>query len=176
MSTIKTISKDIFNLLPEGVSGEVKIVKNIKQTFIELFIAGVPWMNNLVAEDDSHLKLYDQANGDVLLVGLGLGCDILLLQDKPEVTSIEVIENNPEVIALVSPFFTNPKVKIIEANIYTWIPTKRYTTIWFDILRDDVDLFPTDKTAMQLASNSLVNVGSKVLFWTHPKVISGDII
>jgi hypothetical protein len=175
MSTIRSIREDVFSTIQEGIVGRVKIVKSViattdpsSQRFIELYIGEQPWMNNVVAEDNSHRELYDTARGSVLLAGLGLGCDVILLRDKPSVTSIRVVEINGDVISLVGPQVSGGKVTIEQGDILSWTTIQRYDTIFFDILLDDVDLYPTSKAAMEVVAVRSRAVGGSTLYWRHP--------
>lgn len=77
-----------------------------------------------------------QANGDVLIGGLGLGMILLAAQAKEEVNSITVVEIHQEIIDLVVPQLPlNGKVNVICGDILDWYPPKgvKYDTIYFDI-------------------------------------------
>lgn len=74
------------------------------------------------------------ANGDVLIGGLGLGIVLLAIQEQ--VQSITVIELHKEIIDLVVPQLPlKDNVTIICDDILTWYPPKDvlYDTIYFDI-------------------------------------------
>lgn len=82
------------------------------------------------------------AEGQVLIAGLGLGCVPYALSKKPNVTSIDIVEISPDVIALVAPWLKSktPKVNIIEGDINTWTPPQSpdesppyWHHAWFDI-------------------------------------------
>ena len=97
-------------------------------------------MSNTPAEmEDLRIPII-KARGSVLINGLGLGVflnEILCLERVVEVT---VIEKSSDVIKLVSPFFTDDRVTIINDDAFTWKPPagKRYNTVWHDIW-DDID-------------------------------------
>lgn len=77
-----------------------------------------------------------QANGNVLIGGLGLGMILLAAQAKEEVNSITVIEIHQEIIDLVAPQLPlNGKVNVICGDVFKWYPPKgvRYDIIYFDI-------------------------------------------
>ena len=60
----------------------------------------------------------------------------MAIQDKPEVNSITILECNQDVIDLVATQLPlNNKVKIVNADVFTWKPDKgiRYDTIYMDI-------------------------------------------
>lgn len=98
-------------------------------------------MGNIIMSDTPMEKRTNatavvNATGDVLIGGFGLGMVVLAMQDKPDVYSITVIENNKEIIdniAAVLPL--NEKVKVIHDDVYEWKPQrgKKYDAIWLDI-------------------------------------------
>ena len=78
-------------------------------------------------------EVVEKAHGDVLLLGFGLGFILIPIMNKPEVTSVTVIEINQEVLDLVaSQLVLNDKVSIHLADAMTYVPDKQYDVIWFD--------------------------------------------
>ncbi len=76
-----------------------------------------------------------QAKGSVLINGLGLGCVVKVLLEKKDITKITVIENSPDVIALVAPYFKDARLTIIQADAFTYKPDKNefFDFVWHDI-------------------------------------------
>lgn len=68
-----------------------------------LTIDGFGWMNSNPVDLLDHRKILDQASGDVLLTGLGLGLGVLFANANPLVESITVIEKDERVARLVWP-------------------------------------------------------------------------
>lgn len=73
----------------------------------------------------------DNCWGDVLILGLGCGFAIFPLLDNPLVTSITVIENDPTVISMMSPYL--PTVTITESDATIYKPVVKYDSILLDI-------------------------------------------
>ncbi len=91
-------------------------------------------MSDTPMEKCTNMDLYENAHGNVLIGGLGIGMILLAIQDKSEVSSITVIEKHQEVIDLVgSQLPLNNKVKIINADVFTWEINGKYDTIYMDI-------------------------------------------
>lgn len=94
-------------------------------------------MSNTPAEIADHREFFFQAKGNILINGLGLGvCIFYLLQNKSEeITSITVIEKEPDVINLISPYIKDDRVDIICADAFEYQPPKgkRYDCVWHDI-------------------------------------------
>lgn len=61
----------------------------------------------------------DLPPGRLLVAGLGLGLFAHHLQDRPDITDIEVIEIDPDVIALVVPTLpADPRLRIVQGDYY----------------------------------------------------------
>ena len=95
-------------------------------------------MSDTRAEIDDHRELFHRATGHVLLNGLGLGVALSGVARKPEVTQVTVVENSPDVIALVAEHYQKlypGKITIIEADALVWFPPKGqvFGAVWHDI-------------------------------------------
>ena len=96
-------------------------------------------MSNTPDEIRDFLHFVRQADGSVLVNGLGLGVLLKALLNKPEITDITVIEKSEDVIKLVAPTYLKDKrVTIINADAFEWRPPKgkRYNAVWHDIWND----------------------------------------
>ena len=107
-------------------------------TYTHLTRNGKLVMSDTPAERRDHLAFVRAATGDVLISGLGLGMCLAACLRKPDVTSITVIEIDPDVIALVGPHYNDPRVTIINADAMAWKPEKGKTfgAVWHDIWDD----------------------------------------
>ncbi|NCI19758.1 hypothetical protein EJM73_08980 [Clostridium botulinum] len=93
-------------------------------------------MSNTNMEKRTNSNFINNAHGDVLIAGLGIGLIVLPIQNKEDVKSITIIEKNQEVIDLVATQLPlNNKVKIINEDIFKWKPKRgsKYDVIYFDI-------------------------------------------
>lgn len=109
-------------------------------TYVKLVDKTKNWdgvvMSDTQMERATNLDLYKNANGHVLIGGLGLGMILLAIQNKPEVTKITVIEKYQEVIDLVATQLPlNEKVQIIHCDVFDFKPQKGeiFDTIYMDI-------------------------------------------
>jgi spermidine synthase len=94
-------------------------------------------MTNTWMEWYTNTEFIRKAQGDILIGGLGIGMILLAIQDKPEVKTITVVEKEAEIIDLVTPQLPlNEKVTIVHEDIFTYKPTQKYDTIYFDIWND----------------------------------------
>ena len=104
-------------------------------TYKRLMRNGEVIMSNTPDEIHDFISFYRRATGSVLINGLGLGVTLKALAEKPGVTDITVIENSEDVIKLVAPSYTDPKITIIHGDAFTWEPPKGkvYDAVWHDI-------------------------------------------
>lgn len=104
----------------------------------QLFVDGHLVMSDSTAERMSNWEVCRNAQGDVLIAGLGVGMILLPLLSNPKVTSVTVIEECQDVIDLVAPYYQDTKLKVVQGDIYKWRPAKsiKYGTIYFDIWGD----------------------------------------
>lgn len=94
-------------------------------------------MSNTPAEIEDHWKFIEEASGKVLVGGLGLGMVLKSLLDKKAVTKVTVVEKSLDVINLVAlAYIDDPRVEIVNADIFEYKPTDRYDCAWFDIWDD----------------------------------------
>lgn len=75
------------------------------------------------------------AHGTVLINGLGLGCAVKMALEKPIVTTVAVVEISADVIALIAPRFSDPRLTIVCADAFSYKPTPgfRWNVVWHDI-------------------------------------------
>ena len=94
-------------------------------------------MSNHESEIITNKKFIDSAKGDVLIFGLGLGLIIFPLLKEIGINKITIIELDKGLIDMVSPIirFQDPlrKVKIINADSFSWETQEKFDTIYFDI-------------------------------------------
>ena len=92
-------------------------------------------MSDTPMEFNTNNHFIQNANGDVLIAGLGLGLVVLAIQDNPKIKSITIVEKYKEIIDLITKQITfNPKVEIINADIFEYKPNKdKFDVIYFDI-------------------------------------------
>lgn len=125
--------------LPEMQKGNVRIQKEILRNDIRspdgaytyLKEGDHPWMHDHKFEIVTMgIPFMNEAHGNVLTTGLGLGIVLTMAKDCPRIKSIEVLEKNQDVIDLVSPFF--PDTKVIQGDAWEYVPDKVYDYIWHD--------------------------------------------
>ena len=92
-------------------------------------------MSNTPDEIGDFISFVNKAKGKILISGLGMGLLVKTLLEKPEVENITVIEISPELIELISPYFNDTRLEIINADIFMWKPNReqKWDYAWHDI-------------------------------------------
>lgn len=111
------------------------------------------WMTVTPNEIETMKEAVDQAFGNVLAFGLGLGYYAYMISEKEHVESITVVESNEDVIHLfkqyILPQFNNAgKINIIKADAFEfarkYLPEGNYdfvfTDLWHDV-SDGIDMY-----------------------------------
>ncbi|MFA5211677.1 MAG: hypothetical protein WC414_04270 [Patescibacteria group bacterium] len=102
-------------------------VKLIKKEHDDIVMSDTPM------ELETNSEFIDNAKGDILIGGLGLGLIVMSVQSRKNIKSITIVEKEKEIIELLKDFPFNTKVKIINDDIYNYIPEKKFDYIYFDI-------------------------------------------
>ena len=106
--------------------------------YVSLHVDGQLMMSDTPMERFTNKDFVQSAKGRVMIAGLGVGLIINEILKKDDVTEVIVLEKYQEVIDLVSPKFSDPRLKIIHADCftYTFPKTEKFDTIYFDIWPD----------------------------------------
>lgn len=84
-------------------------------------------------------KLYENAVFDkILIVGLGMGLLPNYAKNIKNCSVVDVVEQNKEVIDYVD--YLDNSINIIEADAYSYIPSKKYNLIIFDLWWNEKDV------------------------------------
>ncbi|WP_156291897.1 spermine/spermidine synthase domain-containing protein [Oceanobacillus salinisoli] len=111
------------------------------------------WMTITPNEIETMKEPVDQAFGQVLTYGLGLGYYAYMASEKDNVESVTVVESNEDVIHLfkkyILPQFTNAsKIKVIQADAFEYVQNQMskgkydfvFTDLWHDV-SDGIDMY-----------------------------------
>lgn len=111
------------------------IFRMVNGKYCRLHVNGNLMMSDTRMERITNKSFIDNATGNVLIAGLGIGLILHNILSKGSITSILVIEKYQDVIDLVSPHFPDSRIQIICADIFDWKPPKghKFDTIYFDI-------------------------------------------
>ena len=106
------------------------------------------WMSINPMEMKTAEKGIENASGNVLVFGGGLGYYPFMVSLKENVKSVTIIEKDPIVFQilhdLILPQFPNKKVQIVEADAYEYIDNldpEKYNSVYIDIWPDNVSGF-----------------------------------
>ena len=133
------------------------------------------WLKNESVYSDVYLGECDGCNRDkiktifdsfsydkILIGGLGLGLIPNHLANKSK-SIIDVIENNKELIDWVNKEkYLDDSVSIIEADIFSYTPSKKYDLILIDIWCNESDITEEIKTSLKNKYSSHLNDGGKL--------------
>lgn len=147
--------------IPEGISGNVR-VKRFEVTeqaaamerlrsiigghgrgvpagwYTGLFRNGGLWMSDTPDEMRDHWQVcreIERRGGRVLIMGLGIGMLVKYALDLPQVEHVDVVEIDPDVIALVGPTYAGERCTIHHGDAYTYrFPVgSRWDVVWHDV-------------------------------------------
>jgi len=141
--------------IPAGVSNDYEVAHytnettaNMWQTYLDmkneshdsytvLLKSGCPMpiMQDSEAEYNEHKWLFENAEGDVLIGGLGLGMCHQPLIDNPDVTSVTIIEISQDVVDLVwDDCIKDETFSLVMGDFETWTPPEgtSYGVVWAD--------------------------------------------
>ena len=116
------------------VISKAKILKQNGNNF--LWLGHDLWMWDIPIERKQQKKIADQAFGDVLVVGYGLGLVQYYLAQNPKVTSLTTVEKFPEVVREVKRAFRKTYGNIVIRDFYRFRTEKKYDSIIGDIWED----------------------------------------
>jgi len=107
-------------------------------SYTKLVCPGALLMSDTPAEVNGHWEMYNNATGDVLINGLGLGLIARAVLLKEGVDTVTINEMNTDVISLVFPYLQQEfgdRVKVNCTDALYWKPSngEKFNTIWHDI-------------------------------------------
>ena len=135
------------------------------------------WMTITPNEIETMKEAVDQAFGNVLTFGLGLGYYAYMVSEKENVESITVVEMNEDVIHLfnkyVLPQFKNAeKIKIIKADAFEYAQKHMskgkydfvFTDLWHDV-SDGIDMYLKMKKYEKQSPNTVFS------YWIEKSIL-----
>ena len=132
--TVGNVEVDILDYTNKKLGFQEMMARLSNERYARLLVNGQCMMSETPMEHRTNAGFVINAYGDVLIGGLGIGMVILAIQDNPEVRSITVIENNPNVIQAVKPQLPlNDKVRVICDDVFKWKPDMKFDCVYMDI-------------------------------------------
>lgn len=122
------------------------------------------WMSNTLMEVVTHKEAINQAKGNILVAGLGLGMFLTAIKDKKEVTKITVVEKSSDIIKLIGKYYQDEKIEIINEDIFNFKTDDEFDLIWIDIWADicSDNLKEMEKLKIKFSKNS-----KNILCWSE---------
>lgn len=107
----------------------------IGETFTKLTRNGTLVMSDTPAEMNDHCYAVIHATGSCLINGLGIGMVLKNILLKDDVTDVTVVEISQDLIDMVSPYYTDPRITFVCCDAHDYKPPKgkRYQMVWHDI-------------------------------------------
>ena len=107
----------------------------VGHTFTRLMRGSTLVMSDTPAEMQDHYYPVRVAKGSCLLNGLGIGMVLKNILAKPEVTDVTVVEISQDLIDIMTPHYTDPRVSFVCADALEYKPPegKKYDMVWHDI-------------------------------------------
>lgn len=120
-------------------AGRYKVLRCATASTIH--IGGESVMSDDPPELRRHLEFVLRARGRVLITGLGLGCVLRGVLTRPEVTRVDVVERERDVLKLVLPHLPDdPRLHVHHSEAIDWlenvVPDERWDTVWHDVWGD----------------------------------------
>lgn len=141
--------------------------------YLTLSSNGNIWMLISPHEINTMQKAIDNAFGNVLCLGLGLGYFAYMVAIKDTVKSITIIEKDPEIIELfkkhILPYFPNIEINIICDDAISYLDRQLnydycFADLWYDVL----DGMPLYNTLLKKEKN---NPKMKYDYWIEKSMI-----
>jgi hypothetical protein len=113
----------------------------------------------------------ENASGDVLIFGLGMGMIIYPLLNSTNINTITIVENNQDIIDFVYPKIqerdTNSKVTVVNGDSNTWHLTdnSKYDFIYFDTAKTPKESIDSESTLKPLYLKNKRDDNSIIHFW-----------
>ena len=131
------------------------------------------WMSVEPCEIESFKEFIEEAKGNVLLCGCGLGYVAYMLSLKSDVNHITILELNPDIIQMfqkhILPQFENKdKISIVETDAITYLKNqdlKKYQYVNVDIWKDTLDMLPI---YLECLGIEFKNPSTHFSYWLEP--------
>lgn len=136
--TFKEEDDFLFNLRAVRDGGD--IFRMVDGDYVRLHVNGELMMSDTRMERLSNSKFISSAHGRILIAGLGIGLVLRNIFDNPkkisDIEEVIVVEKEKDLIDIVGPKFSNPKLEIVHADIWNYVPEGKFDVIYFDIWQD----------------------------------------
>ena len=123
------------------------------------------WMWDVPTEVRAQKQIADQAWGEVLVAGYGLGLVQKLLLENPKVTRVVTCEIEPQVVKANKKRYGKLWGEVVLGDFYRFSSQKKFDCVIGDIWLDIMPEYLGDYLAFRKKAQSLVKKGGKILGW-----------
>jgi hypothetical protein len=136
ISTFNADDNELASMMMQMKSGRGRLREG--ETYTRLDYRNGVVMSDTPDELRDCMPILLHGTGRVLVNGLGLGCVLKGLLAKAEVEHIDVVEIDPDVIALTGHYFEGDRCTIHEGDAFTfdWPKGTRWDAVWHDVWPD----------------------------------------
>lgn len=131
ITALEISAKNIFERFPIKSLNKTHVLKT--KSYAWLVDKQISWMSTREPEIESNHEFVMNATGDVLIGGFGMGLILHPLLCMPHVRSITIIEKSRDIIDLFKYFYVSEKLRVVNADIFSWTTQDMFDTIYFDI-------------------------------------------
>lgn len=143
-------------------------------SFPVIYENGIPWMSIVPSEINTMKNDIDKMNGNVLILGCGLGYIAYMLSLKENIKKITIVDMNYKIVNIfkkyILPQFNTDKIEIKICDGIEFLRTNKedYDYIYCDIWRNGIDGLP-----LYLKLKELENTynHSTFLYWIEDEII-----
>ena len=115
-------------------------------------------------------ETYNDVNwGDVLYLGLYLGCTPEYIYNNKSVTSIDVVEDDQEIIDYVT--WINSNINVIQHDEWTYTPNKKYDLILVDLWAMPEDITQDHRQTLLNNYSDHLKEGGKIILPQAQEII-----
>lgn len=147
--------------------------------FLNVIKDNTVWMSLHPHEINSMKRSLGRADGDVLVLGLGLGYFPILLDYyndiSDKITSITIIEKDPNIITLFNSLLDDSKkrkFKIIQDDAFHYLEDhfEEYETIFVDLYHNAIDGLPIYLKIKEFEDEDYID--TKYLYWIEDTILA----
>ena len=134
---------------------------------------GVTWMSITPNEIETMQLAINEAKGNVIAYGLGLGYFPFMVSNKSDVTSVTIIEKDRNIISIFKKYLLNQfpnkdKIQIIESDAFEYMKlNKKYDYHFIDLWHD-----PFDGVELYLKAKKFEKKNEHYFYWLESGCIA----
>lgn len=161
-------------------------VKNLKETanigffnkdvkFPVLYQNDMPWMSIVPSEINTMKNDIKTINGNVLILGCGLGYIAYMLSLKPDVNNITIVEKNNDILNIFKKYILpqfkyKNKINLVLSDALNYLDKKIdvydyvYSDIWYNGI-DGLEIY------LMIKKKEILNKKTKFLYWIEDEIL-----